>query len=384
MGFQGGAVRVKQDFTDNKEQLLEVVQTLVFGEDKDGDGIPDTLEEGTAFGQDDAEFTILNTDRQLSALQTAVAMLRPLPDQKSLVYFASGLRLNGVDNQAQLRATTNAALRANVSHLPGRRARARGAARRSATRRGRRRAGVPQCSPGRRRASAGQLPAVAGHAVRAREGHGREGDVRLQRPVAGHRAGGPGDHELLHHRLLQHAHGARRQVPPREDRARRESRRPSVTYRQGYFADKEFAKFTAADKERQLEDALMLENPITEITIAMEVNYFQLNRAEYFIPVAVKIPGSELALARRRGRAADAARLHRRGEGRLRHHHPERARQAGYQADATTRRRSSPNGPSSTRPGSRCCRASTSSSSWRATPRPGASARSRRRSRFRT
>ena len=74
-----------------------------------------------------------------------------------------------------------------------------------------------------------------------------------------------------------------------------------LAYRQGYFADKEFAKFTAADKERQLEDALMLDNPITDITIAMEVNYFQLNRAEYFVPVAVKIPGSELALAKRRG-----------------------------------------------------------------------------------
>src|SRR5207247_10186511 len=74
-----------------------------------------------------------------------------------------------------------------------------------------------------------------------------------------------------------------------------------LSFRQGYFADKEFAKFTAADKERQLEDALMLENPVTEITIAMEVNYFQLNSAEYFVPVAVKIPGSELALARRRG-----------------------------------------------------------------------------------
>src|ERR1041385_5530963 len=45
----------------------------------------------------------------------------------------------------------------------------------------------------------------------------------------------------------------------------------------------------------------MLENPITEISLAMEVNYFQLNSAEYFVPVAVKIPGSELALARRRG-----------------------------------------------------------------------------------
>src|SRR5205823_5474635 len=74
-----------------------------------------------------------------------------------------------------------------------------------------------------------------------------------------------------------------------------------LAFRQGYFADKEFGRFTAADKERQLEEALMLENPVTEITLAMELNYFQLNSAEYFVPVAVKIPGSELALARRRG-----------------------------------------------------------------------------------
>src|SRR6266511_3552936 len=45
----------------------------------------------------------------------------------------------------------------------------------------------------------------------------------------------------------------------------------------------------------------MLDDPITELTIALKVNYFQLNRAEYFVPVAVKIPGSELALAKRRG-----------------------------------------------------------------------------------
>ena len=62
----------------------------------------------------------------------------------------------------------------------------------------------------------------------------------------------------------------------------------------------------------------MLENPVTDITIAMELNYFQLNRAEYFVPVHVKIPGSELALARRRGGAADAPGLHRRSQGQLR------------------------------------------------------------------
>ena len=74
-----------------------------------------------------------------------------------------------------------------------------------------------------------------------------------------------------------------------------------LNYREGYYADKEFAKFNKVDKERQLEDALMLENPITELTIAMEIDYFQLNRAEYFVPIVVKIPGRELALAKRGG-----------------------------------------------------------------------------------
>ena len=46
---------------------------------------------------------------------------------------------------------------------------------------------------------------------------------------------------------------------------------------------------------------LMLDDPITELTIAMEIDYFQLNRAEYFVPIVVKIPGRELALAKRGG-----------------------------------------------------------------------------------
>jgi hypothetical protein len=33
----------------------------------------------------------------------------------------------------------------------------------------------------------------------------------------------------------------------------------------------------------------------------MEIDYFQLNRAEYFVPIIVKIPGRELALAKRFG-----------------------------------------------------------------------------------
>ena len=57
----------------------------------------------------------------------------------------------------------------------------------------------------------------------------------------------------------------------------------------------------AADKERHLEDALRLGDPVTDLPMALEVGYFQLNSAEYYVPVMVKMPGSELALARRGG-----------------------------------------------------------------------------------
>ena len=45
----------------------------------------------------------------------------------------------------------------------------------------------------------------------------------------------------------------------------------------------------------------MLPDPITELTIAMEIDYFQLNRAEYFVPARGQNSGRELALAKRRG-----------------------------------------------------------------------------------
>jgi VWFA-related protein len=304
MGFQGGGVRVRQDFTDNKEQLQTAIENLVFGEDKDGDGIPDQLEEGTAFGQDDAEFSILNTDRQLSALQTAVSMLRPLPDQKALIYFASFLRLNGVDNMAQLRATTNAALRSNVAIFP---VDARGlvadAPLGDATRR----------SPGGMAMFTGQAAGQQNNAFQrsqdtlyalGKDTGGKAmfdnndlsmGIVQAADSVTSYYVlGFYSTHSALdgkYHRVKIALAGA----------AATQYANAEITSRQGYFADKEFAKFSEADKERQLEEALMLDNPVTEIPIALELNYFQLNRAEYFVPVAAKIPGSELALARKGG-----------------------------------------------------------------------------------
>ena len=121
MRYSGGSVDVLQDFTADRNRLLSILETLVVGE---GQGSAESIDDassadtGAAFGQDDSQFNIFNTDRQLSALQTAARMLGQLNEKKSLIYFASGLRLNGVDNEAQLHATVDAAIRAGVSFWP--------------------------------------------------------------------------------------------------------------------------------------------------------------------------------------------------------------------------------------------------------------------------
>src|SRR5579883_3366922 len=120
MIYSGAAVQIAQDFTDDRARLLSILETMIVGEDENADTSNDasSSDTGAAFGQDDAEFNIFNTDRQLAALQTAATMLGRLNEKKSLIYFASGLRLNGTDNQAQLHATINSAVRAGVSFYP--------------------------------------------------------------------------------------------------------------------------------------------------------------------------------------------------------------------------------------------------------------------------
>jgi VWFA-related protein len=302
MTFQGGAVRVKQDFTGDAADLSETIETLIYGEQRDAGDLPDaTTDVGTAFGQDDAEFNILNTDRQLSALQTAATMLRVLPEQKSLVYFASGLRLNGVDNQAQLRATVNAAIRANVAIYP---VDARGLVAQAPL------GDATRPSP----SGIGSLTGQTADTLMTNFQRSQDTLYSLAKDTGGkalvdnndlslgivQAASAIGSYYIIGYTSTHNAMDGkyhRVKVSLTRDLS------ATVSYRQGYFADKAFGKFTAADKERQLEEALMLENPVTDITLAMEVNYFQLNRAEYFVPVSVKIPGSELALARRRGAA---------------------------------------------------------------------------------
>jgi VWFA-related protein len=301
--YSGGAVNVLQDFTDDRNRLLSIIETLIVGEGQQGaDELTDDAsasDAGAAFGQDDSEFNIFNTDRQLAALQTAATMLGQLSEKKSLVYFASGLRLNGMNNQAQLHATIDSAIRAGVSFWP---IDARGL--------------VAQAPLGdATKGSPGNIGMYSGTSALAVTNNFEQSQDTLYAL-----AGDTGGKALLDYNDLAKgiveaqrafssyyiigyytSNGAQDGKFRRVKISLNPDRSANLDYRQGYYASKVFSKFNAADKERQLEDALMLDDPITELTVAMEIDYFQLNRAEYFVPIVVKIPGRELAIAKRGG-----------------------------------------------------------------------------------
>jgi VWFA-related protein len=298
MTFQGAAVRANIDFTGDKDELLNVLDALAAGTDQSSNGMS-MQTDATSFGQDDPEFQLFTTDRQLSALQEAVEMLRPLPEQKVLLLFASGLQLNGVGNQAQLRATTNAALRANVEIFP---VDARGLM-----------ASAPlgdatQASPGGMAMFSGQK---AGNRVTALQ-KSQDTLFSLAKDTGGKAMFDNNDLSLgivdaarsITSYYIVGFYSNHTALDGKFHRVKITVNSPAATdvsYRQGYYADTEFAKSSDADKERQLQQALVLDNPVTDLTIETEINYFQLNRAEYFVPVSMKIPGSELTLAKKGG-----------------------------------------------------------------------------------
>jgi len=301
MEYKGGAVRVRQDFTDDRPRLVEIINKMIYGEDQDGDGFPDNPELGTAFGQNDAEFNLFNTDRQLAALQTAITMLKPLPEQKTLIYFASGIRLNGSDNQAQMRATVNAAIKANVTLNP---IDARGLVALAPL------GDATQRSPGGMGMFTGALAAN----VTTNFQRSQDTLYALAKDTGGTAMF---DYNDLSRGIVQAAdnidsyyiigyytsHDTKDGKYRRVTIAVNGNQQAELAYSPGYFAEKDYTRFSSSERDRQLEEAFMAEDPVTEMPIAMELNYFQLNRAEYFIPVSVKIPGSELQLAKKRGAA---------------------------------------------------------------------------------
>ena len=297
-------LNVLQDFTDDRDALAKTIKGLTIGEGADmavdgSTGADNEEDTGAAYTADDTEFNIFNTDRKMAALESAAKMLGSLPEKKALVYFASGVTKTGIDNEAQLRATINAAIRNNVSFYPiDARGLVAAAPLGDATKGSPGGSGLYSGSSSRSQQSSFQgqqetlytLAADTGGKALLDNNDLSMGIQQAQKDISSY-------YILGYYSSNLNLDGRYRRIKLTVNN----SAVAKLDYRPGYFAGKNFKQFTSSDKERQLQEALMLGDPITDIDVHAEIDYFRLARDRYFVPVTVKFSGSELELAKHGG-----------------------------------------------------------------------------------
>ncbi len=296
----GSALLVNQDFTSDRPLLKRQLQA--FGEGsgqgyEEGttgttEGAPDT---GQPFTADDTEYNIFNTDRRLEALRSVAEKLSHLQQKKSLIYFSSGMDRTGIENQSELRAATNAAVRSNMAiytmDLRGLQALVPGGEAQSASLRG--------TSP-----YSGQSMINALNSNFTTQ----ETLVTLASDTGGRAFLDSNDFTQIFKGVQQDSstyyllgyHSTNTAKDGRYRRITVKVKLPGVKvdYRRGYYAAADYKHSTKEDKELQLEEELASELPTTDLPLYLSAAYFRLEPSKFYIPISLVVPGSQIPFTR--------------------------------------------------------------------------------------
>jgi VWFA-related protein len=296
----GSALLVNQDFTADRDLLKKQLQAFSAGsgqgfeEGTTGttEGTPDT---GGSFTADDTEYNIFNTDRRLEALRSVAEKLSGMQQKKSLIYFSSGMDRTGIENQSELRAATNAAVRANLAiytmDLRGLQAIVAGGEAQNASLRG--------------------ISAYSGQStINALNSNftTQETLVTLASDTGGRAFLDSNDFTQVfkgvqqdtstYYLLGYHSTNAARDGRYRRITVKVNTAGAKIDYRRGYYAPADYQHSNKEDKELQLQEQLASELPVTDLPLYLSAAYFRLEDKKYFIPVSLVVPGSEIPFAR--------------------------------------------------------------------------------------
>jgi VWFA-related protein len=297
----GSTLQILSDFTSEKEQVRSVLERFSAA---DGtafsavDASTQASDESGASQTDDTtstdasaqELDTFNNDVRLRAIKTLAEALAPIQQKKAILYFSSGMQRNGTDNQVELRAAVNAAVRANVSIYP---VDSRGL-----------QAVVPGGSA--RQGSRGGLSAFTGSAVSQ-----QFTQLAAQQETLTTLAADTGGTAFLDSNDFGEAFG---QVTKdissyyilgfastnadKDGRYRRITVRlrsksdVKVEAREGYYADRDFTHTAKGDREVQLQEQLAMQIPATDVPLFVTTGFFRLAADRYYVPVSLAVPGS--------------------------------------------------------------------------------------------
>ena len=296
----GSSLLVNQDFTTDRALLKKQLDAFNSGagqgfeEATTGttEGTPDT---GQPFTADDTEYNIFNTDRRLEALRSVAEKLSYVQQKKSLIYFSSGMDRTGIENQSELRAAVNAAVRSNMAiytmDMRGLQALVAGSEAQNASLRG--------------------VSAYSGQATLNALNSNfttQETLVTLASDTGGRAFLDSNDFSKIfkgvqqdtstYYLLGYHSTNAARDGRYRRIVVKRNVPGVKIDYRRGYYAPADYQHSTKDDKERQLEEELASELPATDLPLYLGVAYFRLDGNKFFVPISLVVPGSQIPFAR--------------------------------------------------------------------------------------
>jgi VWFA-related protein len=296
----GSSLLVNQDFTTDRALLKKQLDAFSTGsgqgfeEGTTGttEGTPDT---GQPFTADDTEYNIFNTDRRLEALRSVAEKLAYVQQKKSLIYFSSGMDRTGIENQSELRAAVNAAVRSNLAiytmDMRGLQALVAGGEAQNASLRG--------------------VSAYSGQATLNALNSNfttQETLVTLASDTGGRAFLDSNDFSKIftgvqqdtstYYLLGYHSTNSARNGRYRHIVVKSNTPGVKIDYRRGYYAPADYQHSTKDDKERQLEEELASDLPATDFPLYLGVSYFRLEGNKFFVPISLVVPGSQIPFVR--------------------------------------------------------------------------------------
>ena len=289
-------MRVDLDFTDDKTKLLAALTAYNSGQGQGFENGSTGSAEGAAetsgaFSADDTDFNTFSADRKLLALQSLMQALGKLPQKKSLIYFSNGISQSGVDNQSALRATTAAAVKANVSiyslDIRGLQAFPPGGEAQSASLHGQ-----------SAYSGASVLNDLSGNAA------SQETLSTLSSDTGGKAFFDSNDFSGVFSQVQKDSSayyvlGFTSNNPLKDGKFRRLKVQVNrsdlkLDFRAGYYAGRDFEHLNRADREQQLEDELDAQLPRVDVPLYAGAAYFRQDEAHYYLAVSLVIPGSQI------------------------------------------------------------------------------------------
>jgi VWFA-related protein len=291
----GDTLKVDQNFTADKNALINEVAVY---NGTEGQGFAqgatantNQVEDTTGYTPDESEYNDLNTDRELFALRAVAKSLEKITEKKSLLYFSGGISRDGIENQASLRATINAAVRANLAIY-------------SVDTRG-----LQAISP-LGDASTGSLRGSGSYSGGALLNNMNANFVTQEvMGTLSSDTGGkaffdsndfaPAFAQVQRDTSAYYAIGFHSSNPARDGRYRKltiKINRSGTTleYRPGYYAPADFKHAGKEDRERELEEQLASDLPATDLAVYLDALYFRLDENRFFVPVSLIVPGSQI------------------------------------------------------------------------------------------